>query len=150
MCSITIKTCAIAAAVAISSQAASAEQLPVDSTTITIGASADMSAAAPAVSVESSTIIVTAKRQPVRVNPHLLSDDQLGEQRGGTAITITNQTLAAITQGNVLNGDFTAGDVSISDNALSGFNGVGNILINTGAQVSLQAGMNLTISMTGE
>ena len=37
--------------------------------------------------------------------------------------------------------------VSLSDNALSGFNGVGNVLINTGAQVSLQAGMNLTINI---
>ena len=60
---------------------------------------------------------------------------------------MTNQTLSAITQGNVLNGDFTAGSVSLSDNALSGFNGVGNVLINTGAQVSLQAGMNLTINI---
>jgi hypothetical protein len=83
-------------------------------------------------------------------NKHMLSDAQLDEERGGQAITIANQSLSAVTQGNVLNGDFTAGNVSISDSALSNFNGVGNILINTGAQVSLQAGMNLTINMTDE
>jgi hypothetical protein len=71
----------------------------------------------------------------------------LDAQRGGEQLIVTNQTLTAITQGNVLNGDFLAGDVNLSDSALSSFNGVGNILINTGAQVSLQTGMNLTINI---
>lgn len=66
---------------------------------------------------------------------------------GAIQLIVTNQTLTAITQGNVLNGDFLAGDVNLSDSALSSFNGVGNILINTGAQVSLQTGMNLTINI---
>jgi hypothetical protein len=72
---------------------------------------------------------------------------ELDEQRGGEQLIVTNQTLTAITQGNVLNGGFLAGDVNLSDSALSSFNGVGNILINTGAQVSLQTGMNLTINI---
>lgn len=78
----------------------------------------------------------------------ILSDAELADQRGGEAIVVTNQTLTAITSGNVLNGDYMAGAVTLSDNALSGFNGVGNLLINTGAQVSLQTGMNLTINVT--
>jgi hypothetical protein len=82
-----------------------------------------------------------------RSNGPMLSDAELGEQRGGEALVVTNQTLTAITQGNVLNGDFAAGDVSLSDNAFSNFNGIGNIVINTGAQVSLQSGMNLTINV---
>jgi hypothetical protein len=82
-----------------------------------------------------------------RSNGPMLSDAELGEQRGGQALVVTNQTLTAITQGNVLNGDFAAGDVSLSDNAFSSFNGIGNIVINTGAQVSLQSGMNLTINV---
>jgi hypothetical protein len=77
----------------------------------------------------------------------LLSDADLAGERGGETLTLTNQTLVAITSGNVLNGDFTAGAVTLSDNALAGFNGVGNLLINTGAQVSLQTGMNLTINL---
>lgn len=98
----------------------------------------------------SDAIIVTAKMPNVAAkkrSPHLVENDELADQRGGEQLIVTNQTLTAITQGNVLNGDFLAGDVNLSDSALSSFNGVGNILINTGAQVSLQTGMNLTINI---
>ena len=99
---------------------------------------------------EVAPIRVTAKMPAKVINSrisHLISNDELNEQRGGETLVVTNQTLTAITQGNVLNGDFLAGDVNLSDSALSSFNGVGNILINTGAQVSLQTGMNLTINI---
>jgi hypothetical protein len=95
-------------------------------------------------------VIVTARMPsfaPKARSQHLVENDELTEQRGGEQLIVTNQTLTAITQGNVLNGDFLAGDVNLSDSALSSFNGVGNILINTGAQVSLQTGMNLTINI---
>jgi hypothetical protein len=98
------------------------------------------------------TIRVTAIMPTIRRQAQpsvMLSNDELSEQRGGEQLIVTNQTLTAITQGNVLNGDFLAGDVNLSDSALSSFNGVGNILINTGAQVSLQTGMNLTINIGG-
>ena len=80
-------------------------------------------------------------------DPAALSDNELDVLRGGEAIVLSNQTLVAITSGNVINGDYIAGNVTLSDFALSNFNGVGNILINTGAQVSLQTGMNLTINV---
>jgi hypothetical protein len=109
----------------------------------------DRTAMAPSVQTE-DVIVVTAK-MPVKIasarSQHILSNAELNEQRGGEQLIVTNQTLTAITQGNVLNGDFLAGDVNLSDSALSSFNGVGNILINTGAQVSLQTGMNLTINI---
>jgi hypothetical protein len=109
----------------------------------------DRTAMAPSVQAE-DVIVVTAK-MPVKIasarSQHILSNAELNEQRGGEQLIVTNQTLTAITQGNVLNGDFLAGDVNLSDSALSSFNGVGNILINTGAQVSLQTGMNLTINI---
>jgi hypothetical protein len=76
-----------------------------------------------------------------------LSDEDLGDQRGGEALAISNQTMIAISSGSVLNGNYNAGDVSISDNALSNFNGFGNVVINTGAQNNLQSGMNLTINV---
>lgn len=76
-----------------------------------------------------------------------VADGDLDKLRGGQELVITNQTLVAITSGNTINGDYTAGDVSFSDYALSNFNGVGNLLVNTGAQVSLQTGMNLTINV---
>lgn len=78
---------------------------------------------------------------------HMLSDADLAQHRGGEAIAIADQTLAGIVDGNRLNGDYTAGDVILSDNALSGFNGIGNLVINTGAQSLLQSGMNLTINL---
>jgi len=76
-----------------------------------------------------------------------LSEEELSDQRGGQTIQLTNQTMLAITSGNILNGDYIAGAVTLSDNALSNFNGIGNLLINTGAQVSLQTGMNFTINV---
>lgn len=87
-------------------------------------------------------IVVRAERR----SP-MLSDTELDTQRGGQALVITNQTMNSIASGNILNGDYSAGSVALSDFALSNFNGVGNLLINTGAQVSAQSGMNLTINL---
>lgn len=84
--------------------------------------------------------------QPERKSP-MLKDSELDTQRGGQSLVITNQTMDSIVSGNVLKGDYTAGAVTLSDFALSNFNGVGNLLINTGAQVSAQSGMNLTINL---
>ena len=80
---------------------------------------------------------------PANRDPAVLSEDELAGQRGG--FVIGSQTLTAVTTGNVINGDYVAGNVFLSDNALSNFTGVGNLLINTGGQVSLQAAMNLSI-----
>ena len=75
-----------------------------------------------------------------------LTDGDLGELRGGAALVIGTQTLVAISTGSVLNGNFTAGAVSLTDNAFSNFNGFGNLVINTGALNNLQSGMNVTIN----
>jgi hypothetical protein len=81
--------------------------------------------------------------QAVRV-----SDGDLDQNRGGESIVVGNQTLRAITSGNTLNGDYAAGSITLTNGALSNFNGIGNFAINTGAQVSLQSGMNLTINIS--
>ncbi len=103
--------------------------------------------AAPIMSSSQIAPVSAALTAPAVRASRMMSDTELNAQRGGEALVVTNQTLTAITQGNVLNGGFLAGNVSLSDSALSSFNGVGNILINTGAQVSLQTGMNLTINI---
>ena len=77
----------------------------------------------------------------------MVTDDELAGLRGGAQIVVTNQSLTAITAGNVINGDYLAGTVTLSDNALSNFTGIGNLLINTGAQVSLQTGVNVTLNV---
>jgi hypothetical protein len=76
-----------------------------------------------------------------------LSNADLDKLRGGEEIVVSDQNLNALTSGNLINGNNTAGNVSISDMAFSNFNGIGNILINTGSQNSLQTGMNLTINV---
>lgn len=116
---------------------ASAQQPPSDGTAtlVTAAAPADMTVTLPAVAV-----------RPERKSP-MLNDNELDTLRGGQSLVITNQTMESIVAGNVLKGDYTAGAVTLSDFALSNFNGVGNLLINTGAQVSAQSGMNLTINL---
>lgn len=76
-----------------------------------------------------------------------LSDGDLDDLRGGDAIVVGTQTLTAINSGTVFTGNYTAGNINISDNALSNFNGLGNLVINTGAQNNLQSAMNVTINI---
>lgn len=111
-------------------------------------AAAAMFIASPAVAQQSPTAdaATDVTADPI-AGADIVNDDELGELRGGEAMIITNQTLVAITSGNVINGDYVAGNISLSDFALSNFNGLGNMLINSGAQVSLQTGMNVTINV---
>lgn len=99
-----------------------------------------------AVSAPTETFAAPVPAPAERKSP-MLNDSELDTQRGGQSLVITNQTMESLVAGNVLNGDYTAGSVALSDFALSNFNGVGNLLINTGAQVSAQSGMNLTINL---
>lgn len=78
----------------------------------------------------------------------IMTMSELDSMRGGTQIAINSQTLNAENTGNTIGGDFTAGDVSLADNALSGFNGLGNFVFNTGAQSALQAGLSVTINIS--
>lgn len=79
--------------------------------------------------------------------PSIVSLEALAEMRGGEQSAVSQQTFISDNSGGTIGGDFTAGDVSISDNALSNFNGLGNIVINTGAQSSLQAGLGVSINI---
>lgn len=79
--------------------------------------------------------------------PVVIASNELSEERGGQAINVASQTLMSSVQGNAFNGTYNAGNVSLLDNALSSFNGIGSVLINTGAQVSLQSGINLVINV---
>jgi hypothetical protein len=113
-----------------------------------------LAVAAPAYAEEAAAGALASPASPTTVQPAsandepaVLSNEELGVMRGGESVAVTNQTLVAITSGNVINGDYAAGNISLSDNAFSNFNGLGNVLINTGAQVSLQTGMNVTINV---
>jgi hypothetical protein len=84
----------------------------------------------------------------VPTEAEILTDDLLDVERGGEAVVVSNQTLTAISEGSTINGNYNAGSISITDSALSNFNGIGNLVINTGAQNNLQSGMNVTINVT--
>ena len=113
----------------------SAQMPPPDPTPLVTAAAPADASVAPAIAA-----------RPERKSP-MLNDNELETLRGGQSLVITNQTMESMVSGNVLKGDYTAGAVTLSDFALSNFNGVGNLLINTGAQVSAQSGMNLTINL---
>lgn len=98
-------------------------------------------------SVITQPLVTEAQDRQPPVVGEAVSDNELGELRGGEAMVLSNQTLVAITSGNIINGNYVAGNISLSDHSLSNFNGLGNVLINTGAQVSLQTGMNVTINV---
>jgi len=93
-----------------------------------------------AIGGDSSMVIGTSNTTP---------DVDLDLNRGGqTTVVVGNQTLDAITSGNIIGGNVIAGAISVSDAAFSNFNGMGNIAINTGTQVSLQSGINVIINLT--
>lgn len=102
--------------------------------------------ATPAVAQE----VQTGSQAPVTTDalPILLSAAELAETRGGQTIIINNQTLKAITSGNVIGGDYVAGDISFNNDAFANFAGVGNFTINTGAQNNLQTAMILTVNVS--
>jgi hypothetical protein len=108
-----------------------------------IPTAADTIVAPPAIAEPAPVLTVT----PTLLEDEAISDGDLGELRGGDAIVVGTQTLTAINSGTVINGNYTAGNIRISDNALSNFNGLGNLVINTGAQNNLQSAMNVTINI---
>ena len=83
------------------------------------------------------------------VAPTPMSDRDLAGISGGAALQIqalTRQKLTAAVSGNSLNADtIESGAINFSANALSGFNGIGNFVINTGNNNVLQGSLSVTI-----
>jgi hypothetical protein len=96
--------------------------------------------------ITSAPDVLQDKAVSVATGDAPLTDGDLGNLRGGDALVVGNQTLTAINNGTVFTGNYNAGGVSLTDNAFSSFNGLGNIVINTGAQNNLQSAMNVTIN----
>jgi hypothetical protein len=75
--------------------------------------------------------------------------DSLNGRQGVTVDVLTTQQLTGSTSGNTVTaGTITSGDVSFSEGALDGFNGVGNFVINTGANNTLQGAINISVVTT--
>lgn len=84
----------------------------------------------------------------------VMSLDDLSELSGGTALEnaiLTDQTLLALVQGNRVSGYIVgSGDIRLGSNAFTGFEGIGNFVLNTGHNNALQSSMNVSILVGGE
>jgi hypothetical protein len=78
-----------------------------------------------------------------------LSSSEMASLAGGEGVDVavlTRHQLTGATTGNTVNaGTVTSGAVNFSDNSLSGFRGIGNFVINTGANNTLQGAINISV-----
>ena len=82
----------------------------------------------------------------------LLSSEDMDALSGGTGVEVvidTGQVLTATNNGNTVSGDTVgSGEVTIGSGAFSGYDGIGNFVINTGHNNNLQSSMNVSILLT--
>ena len=75
--------------------------------------------------------------------------NELQSYAGGTGVSasvLTQQNLTAFNSGNVVSGvTVGSGEINIGSNAFSGFDGVGNFVLNTGHNNNLQSSLNVSI-----
>lgn len=101
----------------------------------------------PPASLQAPAASPPARAQPL---PPQMPNSTLSKLAGrgdpaGT-VTVTNQDLTAVNAGNsIVANTVGSGAISLEGNAFSAFNGVGNILMNTGHNNNLQSTMNVTV-----
>lgn len=77
--------------------------------------------------------------------------EELSDLTGGQAVkiaaAISSQTATATNENNsITTGSYESGDVTFSPGAMVGFNGVGNVVVNTGANNNVIGNINVTIA----
>lgn len=96
---------------------------------------------------------LTAAEDPfVLAQPEPLSLASLEAEsaQGSETMVLSDQQLAATNSGNsVVANVLQTGDVAFSANALAGFSGVGNFVINTGNNSNIQGAISVTIVTIG-
>lgn len=77
----------------------------------------------------------------------LTPDDLIGRRGGESTTNVTNlQNLTASTSNNKIQADsLDTGDVTFDSGALNGFSGVGNFVVNTGANSNVLGSLSVTI-----
>ncbi|MEQ1491227.1 MAG: hypothetical protein ABL932_11835 [Terricaulis sp.] len=79
----------------------------------------------------------------------LLSLEDMGALSGGTGVEVivdTDQFLTATNNGNSVTGDtVSSGQVNLGSGTFSGYDGIGNFVINTGHNNNLQSSMNVSV-----
>jgi hypothetical protein len=75
-----------------------------------------------------------------------LAKTQGGSNTSVSAVgALSEQDLTASNTGNAITGSFTNGTINIGSNAFSGFNGVGNFVMNTGNQDNIQGTLSINV-----
>lgn len=86
---------------------------------------------------------------PPHAAPARLSVEEMASVHAGTetkVTVLTTQQLTGTTSGNSITaGTVTSGAIGFSPEALNGFSGVGNFVVNTGANNTLQGSINISI-----
>lgn len=107
-------------------------------------------ALAPAALADEASPSAAPALQPA--DEEVLSLEDLNDYAGGTGVEVivdTDQVLTAVNSGNTVTGDtVNSGTLNIGSNAFSGFEGVGNFVMNTGHNNNLQSSMDVTVVMT--
>jgi hypothetical protein len=92
------------------------------------------------------------KLAPATDTPEVLNQDALANESGGTDVhvnetnALSQQDLTATSTGNSVVGNIATGQVTFAAGALGNFNGIGNFVVNTGANNIVQGSINLTIA----
>lgn len=92
---------------------------------------------------------------PAPAAEEIMSLAELGGYVGtgaeGDSVIITDETLQALNHDNVVVGDVVrTGDIILARGGLSGFDGIGNFIMNTGHQNNLQSSMSVSILLGPE
>ena len=78
-----------------------------------------------------------------------LSPEDLSDIRAGEApqlVVANRQTVTALSTDNVISADsVVSGDVGFSQGAFANFNGIGNIVVNTGNNNAIQGTLSVTV-----
>jgi hypothetical protein len=86
---------------------------------------------------------------PAEIASDATLDSASGRGTTNVGAALTEQSLSAINTGNTVKGDtVSSGAISLQDSALSGFAGIGNILMNTGHNNNLESNMSVTVIVT--
>ena len=98
----------------------------------------------------SSNGSAVAQTGSLPVEKPVMSEAEMAQASAGqeviTVEALTRQQLTGATTGNTINaGVLTSGQVTFSPQALNGFNGIGNFVINTGANNTLQGAINFSV-----
>jgi hypothetical protein len=100
-------------------------------------------------SAAAQTPSAPAAEQAISTSPVVLDDGELATARAGDGVKVeilTRQQLTGSTTVNTVNANtLVSGSVNFSENALSNFNGIGNFVINTGANNTLQGAINVSV-----